>query len=111
MCNPKGSKAQPFQGWGNVFRLTQGWLEIANPGLCSGIPLGFKTALFCDYLLTVREGTDEINQRKKRLDILCGLLEPLFLRKERVRSFSKEQRRILWNSTDCPRCSEGNHLL
>jgi hypothetical protein len=67
--------------------------------------------LYREYLLTVLRGTDEISQRKRRVDLLCGLLEPLFLRKDRSRSFSKEQRRILWNSTDAPRCSVGNHLM
>lgn len=56
------------------------------------------------------QGTDEISQRKRRVEILCGLLEPLFLRKDRARAFCKEQR-ILWNSTDAPRCAEGGHTL
>ena len=82
-------------------RIRQKKIEASEPG----------QEIYRDYLLTVREGTDEINQRKKRLDILCGLLEPLFLKKDRVRSFSKEQRRILWNSMEAPRCAEGNHSL
>lgn len=61
--------------------------------------------VYREYLLTVREGTDEINQRRKRLDMLHGLLAPLFLRKHVARSFSPEQRRILWNSTAVPRCA------
>jgi hypothetical protein len=67
--------------------------------------------LYREYLLTVLRGTDDISQRKRRVELLCGLLEPLFQRKDRVRGFSKEQRRILWNSTEAPRCSEGNHPL
>ena len=67
--------------------------------------------LYREYLLTVLRGTDDISQRKRRVELLCGLLEPLFQRKDRVRAFSKEQRRILWNSTEAPRCSEGNHPL
>lgn len=67
--------------------------------------------LYREYLLTVLQGTDEISQRKKRFDMLCGLLEPLFQRKDRIRTFSKEQRRILWNSTEVPRCAVGNHLM
>jgi hypothetical protein len=82
-------------------RLRQKKIEASEPG----------QEIYREYLLTVREGTDEINQRKKRLDILCGLLEPLFLKKDRVRSFSKEQRRILWNSMEAPRCADGNHSL
>jgi hypothetical protein len=67
--------------------------------------------VYRDYLLTVREGTDEINQRRKRLETLRGLLEPLFQKKDSARSFSPEQRRILWNSTATPRCDQGNHAL
>ena len=82
-------------------RLKQKEIKATEPG----------QELYREYLLTVLQGTDEISQRKRRVDILCGLLEPLFLRKDRARSFSKEQRRILWNSTEAPRCSEGNHLM
>jgi len=82
-------------------RLRQKKIEASEPG----------QEIYRDYLLTVREGTDEISQRKKRLDILCGLLEPLFQRKDSARAFSQEQRRILWNSTTTPRCSVGNHVL
>ncbi|MGI8995431.1 MAG: HNH endonuclease family protein [Pyrinomonadaceae bacterium] len=59
-----------------------------------------------DYLLTVLEGTDEISQRRKREQILRGLLESLFLRKDSARLFSPEQRRILWNMTAAPKCVE-----
>lgn len=62
-------------------------------------------ALFRDYLLTVLEGTDEINQRRKREQLLRGLLEPLFGRKDSARLFSPEQRRILWNTTANPKCT------
>jgi hypothetical protein len=82
-------------------RITQKEIKAPEPG----------QELYREYLLTVLQGTDEISQRKRRVDLLCGLLEPLFLRKDRVRSFSKEQRRILWNSTEAPRCSVGNHLM
>jgi len=82
-------------------RLRQKEIKATEPG----------EELYREYLLTVLQGTDEISQRKKRVDVLCGLLEPLFLRKDRTRAFSKEQRRILWNSTEAPRCAEGNHIL
>lgn len=82
-------------------RQRQKQIEASGPG----------EELYREYLLTVSRGTDEISQRKKRVDVLRGLLEPLFLRKDNARAFSKEQRRILWNSTEAPRCSEGNHLL
>jgi hypothetical protein len=82
-------------------RLTQKEIKAPEPG----------QELYREYLLTVLQGTDEISQRKRRVDLLNGLLEPLFLRKDRARSFSKEQRRILWNSTEARRCSVGNHLM
>jgi 5-methylcytosine-specific restriction endonuclease McrA len=60
--------------------------------------------LFREYLLTVREGTDEINHRRKREQILRRLLETLFERKDSARLFSAEQRRILWNTTEARKC-------
>jgi 5-methylcytosine-specific restriction endonuclease McrA len=61
--------------------------------------------LFREYLLTVREATDEINHRRKREQILRGLLETLFERKDSARLFSSEQRRILWNTSGDRKCS------
>jgi 5-methylcytosine-specific restriction endonuclease McrA len=61
--------------------------------------------LYREYLLTVREGTDEISHRRKRGEILRGLLESLFERKDSERLFSAEQRRLLWNSSDQRRCA------
>jgi 5-methylcytosine-specific restriction endonuclease McrA len=60
--------------------------------------------LYRDYLITVRENTDEINQRRKRQQILRDLLEPIFQVKDSDRFFTKEQRRILWNTTENPKC-------
>lgn len=57
-----------------------------------------------EYLLTVLRGTDEIGQRRRREEILRGLLESLFLRKDSQRTFSSEQRRILWNSSASRKC-------
>jgi hypothetical protein len=82
-------------------RLRQKQIEASAPG----------EEIYRDYLLTVARGTDEINQRKRRIEILSGMLEPLFLKKDITRGFSQEQRRILWHSTDAPKCSVGNHVL
>lgn len=60
--------------------------------------------LYREYMLTVREGTDELNNRRKREQILRGLLETLFERKDSARHFSPEQRRILWNTTAARKC-------
>jgi hypothetical protein len=58
-----------------------------------------------EYLLTVLEATDEISQRKRRGDILRGLLGSLFEQRDEKRLFSEEQRRILWNTTSQRKCS------
>lgn len=61
--------------------------------------------LFHRYWLTVVESTDEINQRKQRLEILRGLLGSIFERKDANRVFSEEQRRILWSTADVRQCA------
>lgn len=62
--------------------------------------------LYRQYLLTVREGTDEINHRRERERILQGLLRPLFEKRDSARQFSIEQRRILWNTTTARKCQK-----
>lgn len=69
-----------------------------------GIPIQFEKSR--EYLLTVLQSTDEYNQRKRREQILRGLLETLFLKKDNERTFSVEQRRIIWNSAAERRCSK-----
>jgi hypothetical protein len=59
-----------------------------------------------EYLLTVLQSTDEISQRRRREDILRGLLESIFRRKDKDRLFSPEQRRILWNTAKDRVCSK-----
>jgi len=67
--------------------------------------VGPDQELFREYLLTVREGTDEINHRRKREQILRGVLETLFEKKDSARLFSSEQRRILWNVSEARKCA------
>lgn len=72
-----------------------------------GIPANLEKCR--EYLLTVLQGTDEISQRRRREDILRGLLESVFQKKDNDRLFSQEQRRILWNSSKdrlCAWCGE-----
>ena len=64
-----------------------------------------EVELYRDYLLTVLEGTDEISKRQWREEILRGLLENLFRRRDSERLFSPEQRRVLWNTSDDRRCA------
>jgi Protein of unknown function DUF262 len=54
--------------------------------------------LYRDYLSTVLQATDEISQRRRREEILSGILRSLFARKDSQRGFTGEQRRIMWNT-------------
>jgi 5-methylcytosine-specific restriction endonuclease McrA len=67
--------------------------------------------LYREYMLTVREGTDELNNRRKREQILRGLLETIFESKDSARLFSQEQRRILWNTTAARKCASCGRAL
>lgn len=61
--------------------------------------------LFRDYLLTVSQMTDDVSQRRKREQILRGILGSLFARKDDQRGFTAEQRRILWNTSAQRTCT------
>lgn len=71
--------------------------------------IGSEHDLYRQYLLTVTQATDEVNQRRLRESILRGLLESLFAKKDSQRSFSDAQRRILWNTSADRRCPNPNH--
>lgn len=62
---------------------------------------------YARYLLTVQGDTDSAANRQRRAEILRGLLHSLFEYKDDKRTFSPEQRRLLWNSEEkrpCARC-------
>jgi|SRR5580698_8659902 hypothetical protein len=63
-------------------------------------PLSPREELFRQYLQAVREGSDTEVNRRKRHEIIRGLIEPIFERKDSKRGFSPEQRRILWNTAE-----------
>lgn len=65
-----------------------------------------REELCAQYLQAVREGSDTEVNRRKRHDILRGLIEPVLERKDTRRVFSPEQRRILWNSAGRRACAE-----
>ena len=65
-----------------------------------------REELFRQYLQAVREGSDTEANRRKRHEIICGLLEPILERKDARRGFSAEQRRVLWNTADDRICQE-----
>lgn len=61
--------------------------------------------LYRNYLLTVSQMTDDVSQRRKREQILDGILRSLFARKDAQRGFTAEQRRIIWNTASNRVCS------
>lgn len=60
--------------------------------------------LFADYLLTVQGDTDSQANRTRRAEILKQLLGGLFEKKDERRTFTPEQRRLIWNSSETKRC-------
>jgi len=65
--------------------------------------------MYRDYLMTVSQTSDDVNQRRKREAHLRGILASLFARKDSQRGFTAEQRRILWSTTTqrkCKHCSK-----
>jgi len=64
--------------------------------------------VYRDYLLTVSQMSDDVNQRRKRETILRGIVGSLFARKDAQRGFTSEQRRIMWNTATNRRCP-GKH--
>jgi 5-methylcytosine-specific restriction endonuclease McrA len=64
-----------------------------------------------DYLQTVMASTDKITNRRARAQILRGLLDGIFKKKDADRLFSAEVRRLLWNSTGDKKCAACNKKL
>ncbi len=65
--------------------------------------------LFRDYLFTVRESTDTLDNRQRRAEILRKVFGGLFERKDDKRIFTPIQRRLLWHSDlekKCVRCGK-----
>jgi len=67
--------------------------------------------IYRDYLLTVSQMTDDVNQRRRREAILRGILGTLFAKKDSQRGFTSEQRRILWNTVVSRKCQECGRVL
>ena len=64
--------------------------------------------MYREYLLTVSQMSDDVNQRRKRESILRNVLGSLFAKKDAQRGFTPEQRRILWSTSaerKCTKCS------
>jgi len=64
-----------------------------------------------DYLLSVSQMSDDVNQRRKRDVILRSLVTSLFATKDAQRGFTLEQRRILWNTTAQRKCAKCSRIL
>jgi hypothetical protein len=67
--------------------------------------------LFANYLLTVQGDTDSLATRKRRQEILRQLLGGIFEKKDKNRSFTLEQRRIIWHSVGAKRCTQCRETL
>jgi len=80
-------------------------VDILGDTLKKGGKISPDQDLYLNYYQTVQAGTDKLSNRQKREDLLRKLLEPLFESKDSNRSFSMEQRRVIWNSTMDPKCS------
>ena len=59
---------------------------------------------YANYLLSVQQSTDKLNQRQRRAEMLRALFVGLFEKKDERRTFSSEQRRLLWNSDEKKKC-------
>jgi hypothetical protein len=59
-----------------------------------------------EYLLTVLQDSDSMAQRRHREKILRSLLQNLFEKKDSKRTFSIEQRRLLWNTSNSKKCRD-----
>lgn len=81
-------------------------VDILRDGLKRGKATLPGEEVYRDYLMTVKEGTDEKNHRQRREAILRELLASIFEKKDSDRLFNSEQRRILWNSVESPQCEE-----
>ena len=64
-----------------------------------------------DYLMTVSQTSDDVNQRRKREAHLRAILESVFTRKDSQRGFTTEQRRILWSTTAARKCKGCSRTL
>lgn len=107
-----GDKVRVRLAWKILVALSTGVDELS----LKSKKLEFKTLspreeLFRQYLQTVKEGVDSEGNRRKRHELLSGLLQPIFERKDANRLFSPEQRRILWNTAEERVCAECGCVL
>jgi 5-methylcytosine-specific restriction endonuclease McrA len=91
-------------------RLSDGVDELRNQ-LRRAKPAKQSQQFYARYLLTVQGDTDSASNRQRRAEILRGLLGSLFEYKDEKRTFSPEQRRLLWNSEEKHTCTKCHRQL
>jgi uncharacterized protein DUF262/HNH endonuclease len=67
--------------------------------------------IYRDYLLTVSQTSDDVNQRRKREEHLRGIMGSLFAQKDAQRGFTSEQRRIIWSTSAQRKCTGCSGVL
>ncbi|HVZ41420.1 MAG TPA: DUF262 domain-containing protein [Candidatus Kapabacteria bacterium] len=77
----------------------------------NGEGVTLEDALYRDYLVTVQGNTDSLVTRRRRADILRGLLGGLFEVKDERRVFTREQRRLVWHTAETRRCCSCREAL
>jgi hypothetical protein len=85
-------------------RLSDG-VDHLRDQLRRAMPARQSQQLYARYLLTVQGDTDSAATRQRRAEILRGLLSSLFEFKDEKRTFTAEQRRLLWSSEEKRRCA------
>lgn len=91
-------------------RLSLGVDELRDQ-LRKARPARASQRIFSDYLLTVQGDTDSSASRERRRELIKGLVWSLFDRKDANRTFSTEQRRIIWHSDEKKKCARCHRNL
>jgi hypothetical protein len=86
-------------------------IDTVRGQLRMGESIAADQSLFRDYLLTVQGNTDSLVTRRRRAEILRDVLKGLFEEKDARRSFTREQRRLIWHSDDRKKCTACGHAL
>lgn len=84
--------------------LSQG-VDQVRQQLRKAVGASQEQGIFADYLMTVQGDTDSQPTRERRGLLLRSLLAGLFEKKDERRTFSSEQRRLIWHSDGTKRCS------
>ena len=58
-----------------------------------------------EYQSTVISGSDSAPKRKRRVEIIESLIQPVFATKDSKRAFTDNQKQLLWHSSSVRKCS------